>query len=79
MSSLKTVNHHGEGIHISFKLELRTFTQVVQWIEALTLVLTDSMGPGSYQSFRNLIFFPFFTPFFTCVVHMASIYHNVLN
>ena len=31
-SSLKTVNHHREGIYTSFKLELSAFTEVVQWV-----------------------------------------------
>ena len=30
------VNHHREGIYTSFKLKLSAFTEVVQWIEALT-------------------------------------------
>ena len=29
-SSLKTVNHHGEGMYTSFKLALAAFTEVVQ-------------------------------------------------
>ena len=32
-TSLKTVNHHREGIYTSFKLELPGLTEVVQWIE----------------------------------------------
>ena len=35
-SSLKTVNHHREGIYASFKLELSAFTEVVQWVEVFT-------------------------------------------
>ena len=35
-ASLKTVNHHGEGIYNSFNLELSAFAEVVQWIGALT-------------------------------------------
>ena len=35
-TSLKTVNHHREGIFTSFKLELSASTEVVQCMEALT-------------------------------------------
>ena len=38
------VNHYREGIYTSFKLELSAFTEVVQWIEALTF--SSSWGSG---------------------------------
>ena len=34
--SLKTVNHHREGIYTSFKLESSAFTEVIQLIDKLT-------------------------------------------
>ena len=41
-SSLKTVNHHRDGIYTSFRLALAAFTEVIDF-----LFLTDSEGPGS--------------------------------
>ena len=32
MSSLKTVNHHRQGIYTSFILNLAALTDVVQWM-----------------------------------------------
>ena len=77
-SSLKTANHHREGIYTTFKLQLSALTEVVQWIETFISVLTYLEGPGSNPLkviFRDLIyyfFFFFFTLLFTGVVHIAS-------
>ena len=78
--SLKTVNHHREGLYTSFKHILTAFTEMVQWKENLLLVLTDSEGPGSnpleahlsQHCFFSFFYNLFFTLFFTCVVHIAS-------
>ena len=55
------VNHHREGIYTSFKLKLSAFTEVVQWIEALTLTefvlfcaLSNSMASHDFfKSFKT--------------------------
>ena len=88
-SSLKTVNHHREGIYTSFKLNPSALTEVVQWKEVWPFSSNWFWGSGFKSPWRKffvtlllLLFFKnlFFTPFFTCVVHIASnIPGNVVN
>ena len=77
------VDHHREGMYTSLKIVSSAFTEVVQWIEVLTLVVTDSEGRVRItlkQIFRNLIiiiiiiiiFKSLFYSLCTCVVHIAS-------
>ena len=44
-SSLKTANHHREGIYTTFKLQLSALTEVVQWIE--TFIFSSNVSGGS--------------------------------
>ena len=77
-SSLKTVNHHREGEYT--KLGWAAFTDMVQWIEALTFSSNWFWGSGVRnllkQIFSNLIFFSVFNIsfllFFTCEVGLCG-------
>ena len=74
---LKKKKKYITNIYTSFKLELSAFTEVVQWIEALTLSSNLFGGSGfesSWSKFFVTFFccFFFFTVFLTCVVRIAS-------
>ena len=72
-SSLKTANHHREGIYTTFKLQLSALTEVVQWIETFIFSSNVSGGSGFESPESNFsgpyllfIFFLFYSPFYRC-------------